>query len=33
MGLIENSIRLPVIELDETFHEKTLSELKRLKLL
>lgn len=33
MGLIENSIRLPLIELDETFHEKTLSELKRLKLL
>jgi 4-hydroxy-tetrahydrodipicolinate synthase len=33
MGLIENSIRLPLVELDETFHEKILSELERLKLL
>jgi 4-hydroxy-tetrahydrodipicolinate synthase len=33
MGLIENSIRLPLTELDETFHETTLSELKKLKLI
>lgn len=33
MGLIENSIRLPLTELDETFHDKTLSELKKLKLI
>lgn len=33
MGLIKNSIRLPLIELDETFHTKVLSELNKLKLL
>ena len=33
MGLIQNSIRLPLIELDETFHDETMSELMRLKLL
>ena len=33
MGLIENSIRLPLTELDETFHDTTLSELKNLKLI
>ena len=33
MGLIENSIRLPLVEFDETFHEQTMSELMRLKLL
>ena len=33
MGLIENSIRLPLTELDETFHDTTLSELKKLKLI
>ena len=33
MGLIKNSIRLPLIELDETFHIKVLSELNKLKLL
>ena len=33
MGLIENSIRLPLTELDETFHDATLSELKKLKLI
>lgn len=33
MGLIENSIRLPLTVLDETFHDTTLSELKKLKLI
>jgi 4-hydroxy-tetrahydrodipicolinate synthase len=33
MGLIENSIRLPLTELDETFHDRTLSELNKLKLI
>ena len=33
MGLIENSIRLPLVEFNETFHEQTMSELMRLKLL
>ena len=33
MGLIENSIRLPLTELDETFHDTILSELKKLKLI
>ena len=33
MGLIENSIRLPLVKFDETFHEQTMSELMRLKLL
>ena len=33
MGLIQNEIRLPLIELDETFHEEVLSELYKLKLL
>lgn len=33
MGLIENSIRLPLTELDETFHDTTLSELNKLKLI
>ena len=33
MGLIKNSIRLPLVEFDETFHEQTMSELMRLKLL
>ena len=33
MGLIQNSIRLPLIELDETFYDETMSELMRLKLL
>jgi 4-hydroxy-tetrahydrodipicolinate synthase len=33
MAFIENSIRLPLVELDETFHTKVLSELNKLKLL
>lgn len=33
MGLIEDSIRLPLTVLDETFHDTTLSELKKLKLI
>ena len=33
MGLIENSIRLPLIELDETYHDEILSELNKLKLI
>lgn len=33
MGLIKPHIRLPLVELDETFHEKTLSELDKLGLL
>lgn len=33
MGLIKPHIRLPLVELDETFHEKTLSELNKLGLL
>ena len=32
MGMIENSIRLPLIELDETYHDEILSELNKLKL-
>ena len=31
MGMIENSIRLPLIELDETYHDEILSELYKLK--
>ena len=33
MGMIENSIRLPLIELDETYHDEILSELNKLKLI
>lgn len=33
MGLIQNSIRLPLIDLDETYHDEVLSELNKLKLL
>ena len=33
MGLIQNSIRLPLIDLDKTYHDKVLSELNKLKLL
>ena len=33
MGIIENSIRLPLIELDETYHDEILSELNKLKLI
>ena len=33
MGLIQNSIRLPLIDLDETYHDAVLSELNKLKLL
>ena len=33
MNLIKNAIRLPLIELDETFHEEILSEMIKLKLL
>jgi dihydrodipicolinate synthase/N-acetylneuraminate lyase len=33
MGMIENSIRLPLIELDETYHDEILSELSKLKLI
>ena len=33
MGMIENSIRLPLIELDETYHDEILSELNILKLI
>jgi len=33
MGLIQNSIRLPLIDLDETYHDQVLSELNKLKLL
>ena len=33
MGMIENSIRLPLIELDETYHDEILSELYKLKLI
>ena len=33
MNMIKNSIRSPLIELDETFHDETMSELMRLKLL
>ena len=33
MGMIENSVRLPLIELDETYHDEILSELNKLKLI
>jgi 4-hydroxy-tetrahydrodipicolinate synthase len=33
MGLIKQSIRLPLIELDETFHDEVMSELNKHKLL
>ena len=33
MGMIENSIRLPLIELNETYHDEILSELNKLKLI
>ena len=33
MGMIENSIRLPLIELDETYHDEILSELNKLNLI
>ena len=33
MGMIENSIRLPLIELDKTYHDEILSELNKLKLI
>jgi len=33
IGKIENSIRLPLIELDETYHDEILSELNKLKLI
>ena len=33
MGLIQDVIRLPLINLDETFHDEVLSELEKLKLL
>jgi 4-hydroxy-tetrahydrodipicolinate synthase len=33
MNLIKNAIRLPLVELDETFHEEILSEMIKLKLL
>ena len=33
MGMIENSIRLPLTELDETYHDEILSELNKLKLI
>ena len=33
MGMIENSIRLPLIELDETYHDEILSELNKLELI
>ena len=33
MWMIENSIRLPLIELDETYHDEILSELNKLKLI
>jgi dihydrodipicolinate synthase/N-acetylneuraminate lyase len=33
MNLIKNAIRLPLMELDETFHEEILSEMIKLKLL
>ena len=33
MGMTENSIRLPLIELDETYHDEILSELNKLKLI
>ena len=33
MGLIQNSIRLPLIDLDKTYHDEVLSELNKLKLL
>ena len=33
MKMIENSIRLPLIELDETYHDEILSELSKLKLI
>jgi len=33
MNLIQRNIRLPLVELDETYHEKILSELYNLELL
>jgi 4-hydroxy-tetrahydrodipicolinate synthase len=33
MGLIKNIIRLPLIQLDETFHDEVLSELNKLRLI
>jgi 4-hydroxy-tetrahydrodipicolinate synthase len=33
MGLIKQSIRLPLIELDETFHDEVMSELNKHKLI
>ena len=33
MGLIKNMIRLPLIQLDETFHDEVLSELNKLRLI
>ena len=33
MNLIQRNVRLPLIELDETYHEKILSELYNLELL
>ena len=33
MNLIKNAIRLPLMELDETFHEEMLSEMIKLKLI
>jgi len=33
MSLVQNHIRLPLVELDETYHEKILSELYNLKLM
>ena len=33
MGLVQNSIRLPLIELDETFHDEIMSEMLKLGLL
>jgi len=33
MAMIENKIRLPLIELDETYHDEVLSELSKLKLI
>ena len=33
MNLIKNAIRLPLMELDETFHEEMLSEMIKLELI
>ena len=32
MNLVQNHIRLPLVELDETYHEKILSELYKFKI-